>query len=52
MKRFFLAGALVFAAMLGLSQWLANDGLQVSDDRDRNVPGATTGPGKNTLISR
>jgi len=51
MKKLIVLAAFTLAAVLIVNVWAASRHLNISDSPDRNVPGATTGKGKNSLAA-
>jgi hypothetical protein len=49
MKKLPVIAAFVLVALVMVSVWIGSRDLKVADSPDRNVPGATTGKGKNSL---
>jgi hypothetical protein len=49
MKKLIIIAALALVALVIASVWFGSRDLNIANSPDRNVPGATTGKGKNSL---
>jgi hypothetical protein len=49
MKKSTVIAVFALIALVMVSVWIGSRDLKVADSPDRNVPGATTGKGKNSL---